>query len=94
MGNGDIGFRTVLAQPEGGKSLFYGLRQTKGVAHTVGFEAGILRNIHLKVTPKIELPAGEYTVTIYTAQQGTGFNSQGEVLVYKVEILAQDLQQP
>ncbi|WP_339238117.1 S-layer homology domain-containing protein [Paenibacillus sp. FSL R5-0517] len=81
-------YKTVLAQPIGGNSLFYGLRQSNGVAHTVGFEAGAKRTINLTVKAKESAVVGTYTITIFTAQQGTEFKSQGEALKYTVEVQA------
>ncbi|RAW09595.1 hypothetical protein DC345_30815, partial [Paenibacillus taichungensis] len=81
-------FKTVLAQPTGENSLFYGLRQSNGVAHTVGFEADTTRKINLTVAAKDDAAVGIYTITIYAAQQGAGFKSQGEALKYTVEVKA------
>jgi hypothetical protein len=81
-------FKTVLAQPVGGNSLFYGLRQSSGMAHTVGFEAETTREINLTVVAKDDAAVGIYTITIYAAQQVTGFKAQGEALKYTVEVKA------
>ncbi|MEG2893044.1 MAG: hypothetical protein RR840_06725, partial [Clostridium sp.] len=88
---GDFGFdefesyKTVLAQAAGDNSVFYGLRQSKGVAHTVGFNPGEVRKINLSVSPKKGIQVGEYTVRVNVAQQGESgvFTSIGKPIEYK-----------
>ncbi len=88
----DTGFYTKLKVAES-KSVFYGVRQTGqttavGMTRTVGFNAGDSRKIDLALTPKAELEAGTYTITIQPKQQvgvTSGVNL-GNAITYTITI--------
>ncbi|MEG2892665.1 MAG: hypothetical protein RR840_04785 [Clostridium sp.] len=81
-------YKTILAQAEGKNSVFYGVRQSKGVAHTVGFNLMEMRQVNLTVSPKAGIASGEYTVRINAAQQGEAgtFKKFGEPIEYKFSV--------
>ena len=64
------GYLTNL--PNDGNYVFYGLTQsaTDGTK-TVGFVAGDSRTVNMRLTPKVDLVPGTYTLTVETLQQGS-----------------------
>ena len=63
--------KTNLPNDTDSKYVFYGLIQNKDVGtKTVGFNAGDSRTVNMTLTPKADLEAGKYTVTVEAMQQG------------------------
>ncbi len=88
----DGAWKTKLKE-SGSKAVFYGVRQTGqstdlGATRTVGFNAGDSRKIDLALTPKAELEAGTYTVTIQPKQQNgvTSGVNLGNAITYTITI--------
>ncbi|MEG2538880.1 MAG: hypothetical protein RSA01_04725, partial [Clostridium sp.] len=59
-----------LASPEGGNSVFYGLKVKDGKTYTMAFSSGEVSDILVGVKPKTLAAVGEYTLKITPAQQG------------------------
>jgi len=74
-------YYTKLSRTTGDNYVFYGVRQTgtgSDKIRTVGFPSSTTRTVDMVLTPKADLEAGTYTVTIEAKQQGNP-NSFGTI---------------
>ncbi|MEG0481224.1 MAG: hypothetical protein RR539_09605 [Clostridium sp.] len=89
FGLGEVeGGGTNLASPEGGNSVFYGLKVKNGKTYTMAFSSEEVSDILVGVKPKTLAAVGEYTLKITPAHQGEAnkFIKISDSIEFKVSI--------